>query len=187
MRFGTYALSALLLLGCSTGRKSEVTSVSGDKPGWVGDSRITWESGDQVFFRQEYSVRGDERLNGCYQLAKLEAKETLLREIAEDIKGQIDNAQQSLSESAELVLSQVRSSEYGGKVTGMKFLEQYHQRTVAGGVERLDCYILAALKKSDYDHVKRQVLFKVSEADPEIKQAIQNRAVQFFSKQAVSE
>lgn len=174
-------LLSLLLTGCVTGPRAIVDSGGANKPGWVSSSKISWVEGDQVYFRNQYTIRGDERLNGCYQLVKLDSKEALLREIAEDLKGQIDNAQQGISESAELVLSQVRSSEYSGKIIGMKFLEQYHERYVSGGVERIDCFVLAGIKKTDYDQVKRQVLYKVAEADPDVKRAIKERAVKFFS------
>ncbi len=186
MKNCTFALVlGLALAGCTGPSKKVVADSSGSRPNWADTTRITWSEGDQIFFKQEYSVRGDERLNGCYQLAKLEAKESLVREIAEELKGQIDNAQQSLSESAELILSQVRSSEYGGKVTGMRFLEQYHERGTVSGTERLDCFVLAAVKKSDYEQIKRQILFKVSEADPDVKRAIKERSVKFFTDQPV--
>lgn len=173
----------LIVTGCASKEKKVIVDSSANRPAWVDTTKITWAEGDQVFFKQEYSVRSDERLNGCYQLAKLEAKESLVREIAEELKGQIDNAQQSLSESAELVLSQVRSSEYGGKVTGMRFLEQFHERSVVNQTERLDCFVLGSVKKSDYESIKRQILYKVSEADPDVKKAIKERSVKFFTGQ----
>lgn len=171
----------LVISGCASTEKRVVDS-SASRPSWVEATKITWTEGDQILFKQEYSVRGDERLNGCYQLAKLEAKESLVREIAEELKGQIDSAQQGLSESAELVLSQVRSSEYGGKVTGMRFLEQFHERSIINQTERLDCFVLGSVKKSDYETIKRQILYKISEADPDVKKAIKERSVRFFTK-----
>jgi len=109
---------SMVLIGCANGPRT-VVEADPNKPSWVSSSKISWVDGDQIFFHTQYSVRGDERVNGCFQLAKLDSKETLIREIAEDIRGQIDNAQQGISENTELLLSQVRSSEYSGKVVGM--------------------------------------------------------------------
>lgn len=170
-----------MIAGCASSEKRIVDS-SANRPSWVETTKVTWIEGEQILFKQEYSVRADERLNGCYQLAKIEAKESLVREIAEELKGQIDSAQQSLSESAELILSQVRSSEYGGKVIGMRFLEQYNERSVVAQTERLDCFVLGSIKKSDYETIKRQILYKISDADPDVKKAIKERSVRFFTK-----
>lgn len=173
-----------ILSACTTSPKSKVvTEESADRPSWVNGTKVTWHDGDKILYRQHYSVKGDERLNGCYQLAKLEAKESVVREIAEELRGQIDNAQMSLSESAELVLSQVRSSEYNGKITGMRFTEQYHERILTNDVERLDCFVLAEINKTEFDLIKRQMLTKVAQADAEVKKAIQQRSVKFFTGQ----
>jgi hypothetical protein len=52
---------------------------------------------------------------------------------------------------------------------------------VSGGVERIDCFIMAGIKKTDYDQIKRQVLYKIADADPDVKRAINDRAIKFFS------
>ncbi len=174
-------IGILFLTACATDQRLLIENGSVKKPDWVESTKISWTEGDQVFFKSQYTIRNDERLNACFQLAKLESKETLLREIAEDLRGQIDNAQQGISENTELILSQVRSSEYSGKVIGMKFLEQYHERYVSSGVERSDCYVMAGIRKADYDQIKRQVLYKIVDADPDLKRVIKDRAIQFFN------
>lgn len=179
----TCVLMGVLAACSSTGPKKEVVESGGQpsKPGWVESTKITWNEADQVFFKTQYTIRGDERINGCYQLAKLETKETLLREMAEEIRGQIDNAQQSISENAEIILNQSRTGEYKGRVTGLRFLEQYHERYKADGNERIDCYILGAIKKSDYDSIRRVIVYKMAEVDPGLKAALNKRQIDFFS------
>lgn len=176
-------LVATVLTACTGGPKKEVLEVgqSNGKPNWVNSTKISWNEGDQVFFRTQYTIRGSERINGCYQLAKLETKETLLREISEDIKGQIDNAQQSISEDAEIVLNQSRTGEYRGKVTGLRFLEQYHERYRIDGTERIDCFILGSIRVQDYESIRRAVVYKMAEVDPGLRQALNQRQVDFFS------
>ncbi len=175
----------VLLTGCATSQQRQVLeSQSAGRPEWVVSTKVSWVTGDQVNFRSQYTIRGDERPNGCFQLARIEVKEALLREVAEDLRGQIDSAQEGLSESAELALTQVRSSEFGGKVTGMRFTEQYIERYATSGVERIDCFVLAEIRKSDYDAIKRQVLYKIAAADPDIKRIMKNRAIKFFATES---
>lgn len=179
--------SVLLFLfasACASPSRKVVDQDHMAKPEWVQSPKVSWVEGDQVMFRSQYTIRGDERLNGCYQLVKLDSKETLLREISEDIRGQIDNAQQGISENTELVLSQVRTAEFSGKVTGMKFVEQFDERYVTNGVERIDCFVLSGISKLDYDKVKRRILYKIADTDPDVKKAISKRAVKFFSDES---
>lgn len=172
-------IATLISAACASKEKKTVLEGDG-RPEWVSSTKITWNEGDQVFFRTQYTIRGDERVNGCYQLAKLETKETLLREISEEIRGQIDNAQQSISESAEVLLNQSRASEFGGRVTGLRYVEQFHERYKLDGSERVDCYILGSIKKSDYETVRRAVVFKLVEVDPALNQAMNRKQVNFF-------
>jgi hypothetical protein len=173
-----FAISA-----CASKPKKEVIEegAQGAKPAWVTTTKITWNEGDQVFFRTQYTIRGDERINGCFQLARLETKETLLREISEEIRGQIDNAQQSISENAEIILNQSRSGEHSGRVTGLRYLEQYHERSRLGEAERIDCFVLGTIKKSDYESIRRAVVYKMADVDPGLKQAMSKRQIDFFS------
>ncbi|NJM09850.1 MAG: hypothetical protein HC883_02860 [Bdellovibrionaceae bacterium] len=167
----------------TTQRKAVIEGGSqGGQPSWVNSTKITWEDAGQVFFRTQYTIRGDERVNGCYQLAKLEGKETLLREISEELRGQIDNAQQSISENAEIILNQSRASEFGGRVTGLRYLEQYHERYKVEGTERVDCYLLGSIKKIDYENIRRAVVYKLAEVDPGLRQAINKRQINFFEQ-----
>ena len=172
------AISAALLTASTL---TACVSPHKQRPAWVADPKVTWTEGDQVFFKTQYSVRGDERLNGCYQLAKLESKETLLREIAEEIRGRIDNAQQSISENAEILLNQSRTSEFQGRVTGVRNLEQYNERTLLNGEERIDCFLLSAIRNSDYESVRRAVVTRVVGADPKLKETLNQRQVDFYS------
>lgn len=179
--------SMFAIAACASKQKKDVVDVGANdgKPDWVNTTKITWNEGDQVFFRTQYTIRGDERVNGCFQLAKLETKETLLREISEEIRGQIDNAQQNISENAEIILNQSRSGEYSGRVTGLRYLEQYHERYKVDGTERIDCFVLGTIKKFDYETIRRAVVYKMAEVDPGLKQAMNKRQIDFFSPKEV--
>lgn len=180
----------LILAGCATSHtKSSIagrvfidsTSHEDNPPEWVKNSKMGWEDGNYVFVKSSHTINGSERINGCFDLAKLNTKEAVITEIASDIKGRIDNAQTSISENSETILGKVRTEEYQGRVVGLAFKEQYFERYSTADVERQDCHVLAAIKKSDYDRLKRAIVDKIVEVDPEIKKAIQSKQIDFFS------
>lgn len=178
----------LLLAGCSTTQWSErrvfldSTLHKDSAPDWVTSTRVREEKGGVIHLRALHGVRGNERVNGCFDLARLDAREVILSEIAADIKGRLDEAQQSLSESAELVLGKSRSEKFEGKMNGMKFTDEYFERYRIAEQERIDCYVLAELSVSDYQSLKRSILDQVTAADPRIKEAILAQQIHFFDE-----
>ena len=177
--------SLSLLSACSTsGPKREFVDSSTHKdnaPSWVLNTKVTWEDGSKIMLKSSHTVRGDERAAGCYDLAKLDANESLLSELANDVKGRIDNASQSISENAETILGKVRKGEYEGRVTGLRFTDQYFERYRIGEVERIDCYTLAEITKQDYAQMKRVVVDKIVAVDPRIKEAVTQGQINFFA------
>ncbi|MBC7690963.1 MAG: hypothetical protein H7222_04290 [Methylotenera sp.] len=182
------AAVTLLQTGCASIPKGErrvfldSSTHENAPPDWVKSTRITWESEGKIHLRSLHSVRGDERVNGCFDLARLDSKETLLSEIADDVKGTLDNAQTSISESAQTVLGKARTSEYKGKLTGIRVMEQYFERYKIADSERVDCYVLTQVAPGDYDRIKRSILEQVTLADPRIKEAITKKHIDFFKK-----
>jgi hypothetical protein len=179
-------IATVMLSGCASSG-SKVGRVFIDSPNhkdsspeWTQKQKVSWESGSAVYFRDAHTVRGNERLNACYDLAKLDAKEVLLTELASDVRGRIDNANTSISESTEIVLGKVRTEEFGGRIVGLKTDETWFERYKIGDDERVDCFVLSKIRKSDYDRVKREVVDKVVEADPRIKEAIAKKQIEFF-------
>ena len=92
-------LSLQIMVGCSSSQKAGSgrivieNSVKGDDlPKWVTNTKVSWEESDQHYFKSTYTVAGNQRINGCWDLAKLEMKESLLSELSQDIKGEISLA-----------------------------------------------------------------------------------------------
>lgn len=188
MRHVTLLSILFIILGCTSlpekykGRVFLDSSIQKDNPlDWAETTKVSWEDDGKLFFKASHTIRGDERVNGCFDLAHLDAKEVLLSEIANDIKGSVDNAQQSLSEDAQIILGKVRSAEFSGRVTGLRFTEQYFERYVVAGVERIDCHALGEIKHDDYDRVKRLVVNRVTQADPRLKDAVLRKQIDFFA------
>ncbi len=187
MRKITMALAIIVMAGCSsTPRRERVfldSSLHEDSPPkWVRSLKTTFEESGKIFLKSSHSIRGDERTNGCFDLAKFDSKENILSEVANEIKGSIDNAQTSINENAETILGKVRSGQFEGKVTGLRFEEEYWERYSIGDVERVECHVLGTLTKEDFNQIRKAVLFKVQEADPKLKAAILNKQIRFFDE-----
>ncbi|NBW98107.1 hypothetical protein EBR03_00905 [bacterium] len=149
-------------------------------PEWVNQVKVSWEDKDKVFMRSSYTARGNERVAGCFDLARLDAKEKVLSEVNNDVRGSLDNAQQSISENAEAVLGKVRTASFEGKVRGLRFSEEYFERYLIGETERLNCHVLGEMKLSDYNDLKRAVVDELSRVDARLKEAITKKQIDFF-------
>ena len=174
------------LVGCTSlvpgGRVFlDSTTHEDSAPSWVSSPKIGWDEHVSHFLHSRHTVRGNERVNGCYDLARFDAKETLLTEISEDIRGRLDQADQSISEAAEVILAKTRSGQFKGRISGLRFREEYFERYLINDTERIDCHVLSEISTADYNHVKRSVLNKVAEVDPRVRESITRRQIDFFS------
>lgn len=158
------------------------TTHNDSPPDWVKSLKSSWEKDKQIFVKVTHTIRGDERVNACYDLVAMDAKERILSELANEVRGSLDTAVDSISEDAEVVLGKVRSGEFSGRITGLRINEQYFERYLIADTERVDCHILAQISASDYNTLKRQVVHQVAKADPRIREAIANKQAQFFHK-----
>lgn len=179
--FSVFFILSYLVAGCAGVDKRIVLEESGDKPEWVKASKTGFEKDGKVYLRVTQQVRGNERVGGCYDQAKLNGKSALLAEIQEDVSSRMDSFQGSISENAELALQKSIKAESGGKLSGMRFVEEYYQRTSLGGTERVDCFVLGEISKDDYNAVKRRVVEGVVAADPRVKEAMTAAHINFFS------
>lgn len=177
-----------VIVGCSStppGQERvwmDSTTHKDNPPAWAKGLKLIWEDDGKVFIRATQTVRGDERVNGCYDLAKLDAKEALLTELASEVRGSLDNAQQSINENAEVVLGKVRTGEYQGRITGLRHGEQYFERYKIGETERVDCHVLSEMSRADYDKVKQSVLNQLQKVDARLREAITKKQINFFDK-----
>lgn len=189
VRLDKIIVVGFLLMGCASvkdlqqRRFLDSTTHADNPPTWVTETKVAWEEKEKILIRSTYSVKGNERVNGCYDLAKLDSKENLLSEISNDVRGTLDNAQQSISEDAEVILGKVRSGEFSGRISGLRFTDQYFERYTVGQTERVDCHTLSELKLSDYNRLKRMIVDRVAEVDPKLKEAITKKQIDFFKKE----
>jgi len=173
------------LLGCSSLKVPQRvfldSSLKKDSPpDWANQLKVAWEEGDKIFLHAQFTARGNERVAGCFDMARLDAKEKLVSEISNDVRGSLDNAQQSINEEAEIVLGKVRTSSFEGKVRGLRFAEEYFERYLIGENERIDCHVLSEMKLSDYNQLKKSVVEDLVQVDTRLKEAITKKQIDFF-------
>ena len=181
----TFFTLALFLASCSTKiikPKVVLDSSSSIKPKWTNSSKTAWEEKGKIYLKATHTVQGNERANGCIDLAKLDAKEDIISEIQNEIRGSLDNAQESISEDAEVILGKARSAEFSGKISGLRFIESYWEKyQIRGKDQKLTCHVLAQIKMRDYMQTKRAVVNKVMTADPKLREAVTKKQINFFS------
>ncbi len=88
MNLRKYLLIALISGACANVPQKvmlDSSTIGKPAPDWAQSTEVNWTNGKSVYFKAHYSVLGNERLNGCYQLAELDAKQALLTEISEDL------------------------------------------------------------------------------------------------------
>lgn len=193
-------MNGFLLVGCSSNKQSNyeksekpskvLVDHSPKKPDWVMDSITSKEEGEHFIMFSKETVRGDQRLNGCYELASFEAKNKMVREIGEEIKGAIDQAIPDISESTDAILSRVSSGKWEGKVYGMSVEEEYFERyrlfdynEADSYKERIDCYVKMKISKKDLNRMKVSLVDELKKVDPRIQEAITKKQIDFFHKE----
>ena len=185
-KFMNVALLAMLTACSTMGPKKVVVDSSSDRPSWVSDNKMTWDNDSRIYFKAKVTVRGDQRLNGCYNLASNDNREAMLRSIVDELKGATDEAQTDLNENAESLLGKVRSGKWAGKIYGFKDHEQYFERfqirDEGSGekTERQDCYTLSYISKSDYNRTLQELVNKIAAVDPRLREAITQKQIGFF-------
>ena len=175
----------LAIPSCSSGPRGRIildTSTS-DKPDWVDSDRLSWKEEKNIFFKGTYAVRGDERTNGCIDLAKLGVKEAVITEIQEELKGALDSAQDSIRADAEIILTNSRSARYQGSISGLRFTSSYWEKyALANRDQRISCFVLGRISEEEFARTKKNVLNKITRANPKLKEAIANKQIKFFEE-----
>ena len=179
-------ISGVYIQGCaSTAPKPEKqildTANIGSVPSWVQDTKSSWigENGSHKF-KAFYSIKGDERINACYVLAKLNVREEITSEIWSDFKSAVSHSTQGISESMEDIFIQSRNNDTKGNVRGLRFTDTFHQRYLVNGVERIDCYVLSDISDADYRQMRAHLLSPVVQASPELRKAVEEQHMELF-------
>lgn len=187
----TVVVMAIVSAGCSSTGKTIFTEIhvienAGKKPAWVEKNKIQWIEDDMHYFSGTIRLRGDERVSGGYMIASMDNREQLMRSVADEIRGQLDEAQISLNENAEILLGKVRSGTWEGTIYGLQDLERYYDRfemcTGQDCRQGINVWILSGISMEDYRRTKDALVNKLVQVDPRVKDAITRGQVDFFSR-----
>lgn len=151
-------------------------------PGWTRDGKVGWEDKGVVYFKAQHTVRGDQRINSCFDLAKMDLKESLMTEISTAIKGEVNFAAEGISEASEAAITKSFSQQLEAEISGLKQSEQFFERYLTGDVERVDCYVMALMSKSDYDKLKSRILQRAARSDAQLAQLLRRKQRAFFDR-----
>ncbi len=189
--FGVLAISGLLVSCTTAGTRNgagilekkviEMSYRAGQEPPWLRDSRMSWDDGDQHFIRASYTVAAQQRINGCMDLAKAEGKESLISEIANDIKGEIVRASQGLDAGEDEGLSKTWIEKFQGDTRGLRFSEAAYERAIVNDVEHVECFVLGRIKNSDYAQIKNRILAGAAKTDTRIRKILEERQARMLS------
>ena len=191
-KFLKIGILIVLLTGCSSNPTTKIEGVeyrkvvidssnmNEAKPEWVVQNKIGWEDGAKLKMKGTYTVLGNQRLNACYELAKVEAKKAMITSIQEEIKGYLDSGSTGMSESDQIVFAESVTARYNGKIQGLKTSENYFERFVINHNERIDCFVLMEMDRSDYYKLRSSILTKATELVPELQQAMTKKQIDFF-------
>lgn len=188
-----YLICCLVLIGisgCSTNSKIaekrrqviDNTYHGENLPEWTRDGKSSWDDGKNVVFKAEHTIRGDQRVNACFDLAKMDLKENVVTEISANIKGEINLASEGISEASETALTKSFTQQIEVNISGLKHKEQLFERYLNGDTERVDCFVMATMTHHDYEMLKTNVLQKAARSNSELAEILRKRQSEFFVK-----
>lgn len=187
-------LVLLLLTGCAVSGVNEQHRIVLEKssresamPGWISDSQVTWLKADKVFYKSQYSVRGDQRVNACFDLVKAEAKEKLVDEIRSNFKSETNGYTQGAGEIDNQELNKMFVSSVNSIISGFRLSESAYERYSINNNERIDCFVLYEMSLKDLTDLKLRMQSNKSNVNKEIQQAIIDRGVSFLTNTKATE
>lgn len=179
----------LAFTGCATVTQKSLGKVildksyTKDRPDWSVHEKDSWAENDMIYIKSSYTVRGDQRVNACYDLARLSVHEGLLAEIKSDIRAENNLASEGLSENEEQLMTKSLSESLKGSISGVNIQSRIFERYLINSTERIDCLILAAIKKDEYEKLKRNSAKIVLSVTPQVAEAVREKQKNFFASE----
>lgn len=153
-------------------------------PEWVRDSRASWIDPDSkhLKYKTTYTIRGDQRTNACFELAKLEIKQNVISEISTSITGELNLASDGMNENSEIIITKSFNEQFSALVKGLKFESQFFERYVIADNERIDCFVQATMSPEDYQLLKKELINKMEKMSSQVAEAVRKKQVNFFNE-----
>lgn len=175
---------AIVTVGCSHQKVREdikktiiESSIQGEKPEWALKSVMSWKEEMNHFYKSQYTIQENQRVNACYDLAKMELRENIMTELSSEIKGEIVLALKGSKINYNELMTKTMIQSFEGRLQGLKIQEQFHERYLIREREQVDCFVKASIDKESYRKLKNELLNQMAEESGELKKAIENRQV----------
>lgn len=150
-------------------------------PEWVTAAGATREKDGKLLFRTQQSINGAPAPEQCYELCKADVGELVARRINTDAGSGPNQHAKSIAERYGEKSSSVSADDLRGKLADLQVEESYFVRYKTGEAESMECYVLHAIKKSAYDRLKADSLYKFAPVDEHVKDVITgNDKVELF-------
>ena len=187
----TILTSLLILQACASTNKAEQRITLDNSngglsqlPEWTRTGQTAWVDSDNknMIFVATYTVRGDQRVNACFDLARIDMKENVLAEISTKIKSEMNLATDGTNENAEVLLTKSFHQQSYGQLKGLKIQQQVFERYKIGENERIDCYVLGKLSIENYNLIKNVVNTQLVKISSEVADSVRKKQVDFFNQ-----
>ena len=179
----------LVLNGCANMVPTAMTKVIIDKsyssgrPDWMENQKDSWEEKESVYFKTTYTIRGDQRVNACYDLARLSVHESVLAEVKSDIRAENNLASEGLSENEDQMITKSLTESLKGTISGLNVQSKVFERYVINHTERIDCSVLTSMKKTDYEKAKRNSAQAVLSVHAKVAEVVREKQQRFFASE----
>lgn len=172
-------ISILSLGACASHETREAKTIieasSPSIPDWVRDSRTQWDESSLIYVKSQYTIRSNQRVNSCFDLAKIETSEIIARQIAQEIRGELYNLSNSSSEDEQEALTKAIRLSFEGQLSGLKLISQYFERYEVKDTERLTCYTLHTIEPKNLKQIRKRSI----QIGEEVRKALSEKQREF--------
>lgn len=187
MKYFTLSILLLNFYSCASapeGQKLVVLERStkgNDLPTWTSNSEMSWNNNDEIQLKGQYTLKGNQRVNACYDLAKGDARENLVSEMSVNFQSEINSYTQGISADENIELNKMFISQAKNKITGLRVSESAFERVLVNSEERINCFVLFSISKKSYQENMANAKSEVSKVNSEIIEKMKSRGLDFFS------
>lgn len=189
MKYFTLSILLLNFYSCASapeGQKLVVLERStkgNDLPTWTSNSEMSWNNNDEIQLKGQYTLKGNQRVNACYDLAKGDARENLVSEMSVNFQSEINSYTQGISADENIELNKMFISQAKNKITGLRVSESAFERVLVNSEERINCFVLFSISKKSYQENMANAKSEVSKVNSEIIEKMKSRGLDFFSSE----
>lgn len=151
------------------------------KPEWIQKQEVTWTEGKNIYYKNSYTIRGDQRINACYELARLSLYENIVSEIGSKFKAENNLASEGTLESENDLITKSVTENVSGYLKGIRIKSRGFERYSLKENERVDCHILTEISQSDYEKMKNRINQEIISVSADVAQQVRDKQKRFFA------